>query len=162
MALSAARWSAWPRLRPALAGVVLLLVACDRRQEAAPSAAASATATTAAPSTATAATSASPASSAAPSRPMVAGPQSAEDRRFLDDLNGFCVITQQVKGDASIQPKDRAMSIVEKLVARKPSPAFLDLLRSMSSRPEGERYGALKEAATSHGASAWSCPDLDN
>jgi hypothetical protein len=144
------------RLSLALAGALFLL-ACDRRQEAAPSPPATqATAAAGGPGAAAA-------SASAPSQPMVAGPRSAEDRRFLDDLNGFCIITQQVKTDAAIDPKDRARVLVERLVARKPSPAFLELLRSMSSRSEGgERYAALKEAATAHGAPAWSCPDLDD
>lgn len=79
----------------------------------------------------------------------------------MEDLNSFCVITQQVKADASIPEDQRAKEIVGRLIASKLGPDFLVLLRSLSSESSGEnRYRALKRAAAERGASRWACPAL--
>ena len=109
---------------------------------------------------ATATTIASPApppAAAAPSAPVL----SRDDLAFLGAMNDFCVITQQVGDDPKIARKDRATTIVKRLVAKSPPPSFLAMLQGLADVPSGDQYAALRKAAAEHGAKNWSCPALD-
>lgn len=79
----------------------------------------------------------------------------------MEDLNAFCIFTQQVKADTTIPEEHQAREIVGRLIASKPGPDFLTLLRSLTKESSGEsRYRTLKQAAAERGAPRWSCPAL--
>jgi hypothetical protein len=101
-----------------------------------------------------------PAPSASVSAASVTPPPTAEQRAFVNAMNDFCIITQQVNGDASIEPAKRPLQIVKRLVAKSPPAEFLDMLRSLGDLPSDERYTALQRAAATRGAPHWSCPAL--
>lgn len=111
--------------------------------------------------------SASPSSSAAapasvaPTVPSAA-PRSPQEARFLADLGTFCSATGDVKKDKNIPEDQQAKEIIGRLVASRPGPEFMRLLRSLAEQPSGEqRYLALRKAAAERGSPDWSCPALE-
>lgn len=130
-----------PFFVPALS---VVLLACERAPTPSPQPAASATAAASSSSS----SSAAPAASPAPMEPGAA--------RFMEDLNKFCVITQEVKSDKSIPEERRATEIVARLVVARPSPEFLRVLQ----KPSDDRYKSLRGEAAARGATNWNCPAL--
>lgn len=139
------------RAASAVMAILVVLGGCDRTPEPSPS------------------TREAPKASASSPAPVVASaaPESSsqqrlpQNRRFVEDMNTFCVITQEVKSDEKIPGKDKASTIVKRLLAAKTSPEFLLFVRDLAELPPKEQYKSLKRAAADRGAPNWQCPALD-
>lgn len=85
---------------------------------------------------------------------------SPEERKFVEDMNTFCVITQRVRRDASIDDKMKPQAIARELVRSSPCTDFLVFMQGLADVPKDQQYKKLKQAAADRGAPTWSCPAL--
>ncbi len=100
-----------------------------------------------------------PTASAAPAASKTHEP-TVEERKFVEDMNTFCVITQKVRKDPSVEDRMKAAAIARELVRSGPCTEFLVFMQDLADVPKDKQYEKLKLAAATRGAPHWSCPAL--